>query len=228
MNHWSVAHVMTNGAISVQRDTPFREIVDILELHNINAVPVVDNADHVVGLVSSADLIPKIEFAGQRGPVPFERPRTRRGRAKSTGTAAGDVMTVPVVTVHRDTSVVQAARAMDEGHLKRLPVVDDTGRLVGIVSRGDLLKVFLRSDAQIRDEIVDDLLKRMWIAPSELDVRVEAAVVTLDGELEQRSLVDIVARLVRAVDGVVDVVNRMTFRSDDTVNPEARYYRNLV
>jgi len=220
MNHWSVAHVMTNGAISVQRDTPFREIVDILELHNINAVPVVDNADHVVGLVSSADLIPKIEFAGQRGPVPFERPRTRRGRAKSTGTAAGDVMTVPVVTVHRDTSVVQAARAMDEGHLKRLPVVDDTGRLVGMVTRRDLLRVFLRPDEQIRREIVEEVLDNLaGVAPAQLRIEVADGVVTMLGTVERRSLVPIVRRRIEHVDGVVDVVNHLGYAVDDTHLP---------
>jgi len=223
MTHWSVAHVMTSGAISVQRDTPFREIVDILELHNINAVPVVDDDDRVVGLVSSADLITKIEYAGRRGALPFDRPHTRRGRAKATGTAAGDVMTAPVVTVHRATSVVDAAKTMDEGHLKRLPVVDDTGRLVGMVTRRDLLRVFLRPDEQIRREIVEEVLDNLaGVAPAQLRIEVADGVVTMLGSVDRRSLVPIVRRLVEHVDGVVDVVNHLGYAVDDTHKPAVR------
>ena len=217
MSHWNVADVMTTGAISVQRDTPFREIVDILELHNINAVPVVDDADHVVGLVSSADLITKIEFAGHHSATPFERQRTRRARAKATGTAAGDVMSVPAVTVHRGTTLVGAAKLMDDGRLKRLPVIDDLGRLVGIVTRRDLLKVFLRPDDQIRCEIVDEVLDDLvGVEPAQIRIEVADGVVALLGEVDRRSLIPMVRRLVERVDGVVDVVSHLGYRVDDT------------
>lgn len=222
MSHWNVADVMTVGAISVQRDTPFRQIVDIMELHNINAVPVVDAADHVIGLVSSADLMSKIEYAGNHGRALFERQRVRTARVKSTGTAAGDLMTTPVVTVSARTSLVAAAKVMDEGRLKRLPVVDQDGRLVGMVTRRDLLKVFLRPDKQIRAEIVDEVLDGIaGVEPTQVTVDVGDGVVTLLGEVDRRSLLPVVRRLVERVDGVVDVVSHLTFAVDDTRQPPA-------
>ncbi len=222
MSHWNVADVMTVGAISVQRDTPFRQIVDIMELHNINAVPVVDAADHVIGLVSSADLMSKIEYAGNHGRALFERQRVRAARVKSTGTAAGDLMTTPVVTVSARTSLVAAAKVMDEGRLKRLPVVDQDGRLVGMVTRRDLLKVFLRPDKQIRAEIVDEVLDGIaGVEPTQVTVDVGDGVVTLLGEVDRRSLLPVVRRLVERVDGVVDVVSHLTFAVDDTRQPPA-------
>ncbi|HWB36878.1 MAG TPA: CBS domain-containing protein [Rugosimonospora sp.] len=222
MSHWNVADVMTVGAISVQRDTPFRQIVDIMELHNINAVPVVDAADHVIGLVSSADLMSKIEYAGNHGRALFERQRVRAARVKSTGTAAGDLMTTPVVTVSARTSLVAAAKVMDEGRLKRLPVVDQDGRLVGMVTRRDLLKVFLRPDKQIRAEIVDEVLDGIaGVEPTQVTVDVGDGVVTLLGEVDRRSLLPVVRRLVERVDGVVDVVSHLTYAVDDTRQPPA-------
>jgi osmotically-inducible protein OsmY len=117
---------------------------------------------------------------------------------------------------------------MDSAGVKRLPVVDQDGRLAGIVSRADLLKVYLRADSAIRDEIVRDLLSRLWISQSELTVEVEDGVVQVHGEVEQRSMVDIVVRLIRAIDGVVEVVQHVTYRIDDTKTSEPRYYRPLV
>jgi CBS-domain-containing membrane protein len=217
MSHWNVADVMTCGAVSVHRDTPFRQIVDIMELHNINAVPVVDDTDHVIGLVSSADLVTKIEYAGSHSHALMERQRTRRGKAKSIGTAAGDVMSAPAITVHSRTSLVGAAKLMDEGQLKRLPVVDDTGRLVGIVTRRDLLKVFLRPDGHIRGEIVDEVLDGIaGVEPAQITVEVADGVVTLLGEVYRRSLIPVVRRLIERVDGVVDVVSHLTYAVDDT------------
>jgi CBS domain-containing protein len=154
MGRWNVADVMTVGAISVNEDTPFKEIVDVLEVHSINAVPVVDGFSRVLGLVSSADLVPKIEFAGVSEHVhPFEGRRHRAAREKATATAAAELMTAPAVTVMPQTLLVEAAKLMESAQLKRLPVVDDLGRLVGMVTRGDLLKVFLRDDADIPMEL---------------------------------------------------------------------------
>ena len=222
MGQWRVADVMTVGAVSVARDTPFREIVDLLEEHGINAVPVVDPHRRVVGLVSSADLLATIEFAGDApGPRLFEARRVRASRAKSGGTAAGDVMTTPAITVDAQTPVVSAAKAMDRDGLKRLPVVDGDGVLVGMVTRRDLLKVFLRPDAQIRAEIVDEVLDDLvGVEPEQVTVSVDDGVVTLYGRLERRSLVPAVRRQVSRVDGVVDVISHLSWAVDDT-RPDA-------
>lgn len=218
MSRWNVADVMTIGAISVQEDTPFKEIVDLLEAHEINAVPVVDGFDRVVGVVSSADLVPKIEFAGDDDHLRlFESKHTRRARGKAHATAAGDLMNAPAITVMGSTSVVAAARVMETAELKRLPVVDDLGRLIGMVTRRDLLKVFLRTDEEIRHEIVGEALDNLvGIDSQHLRVEVDDGVVTLLGEVERRSLVDVVVRQVERVDGVVDVISHLSAEVDDT------------
>jgi CBS domain-containing protein len=225
MGRWNVADVMTIGAISVQEDTPFKEIVDLLEAHEINAVPVVDGFDRVVGVVSSADLVPKIEFAGDDEHLRlFENRHTRQARGKAHATAAGELMNAPAVTVMGTTSVVAAARIMETGELKRLPVVDDMGRLVGMVTRRDLLKVFLRTDGDIRREVVAEALHGLvGVEQSQLRVEVDDGVVTLLGEVERSSIVPALVRQIERVDGVVDVVSHLSAKVDDTGNQPNGY-----
>ncbi|WP_433221538.1 CBS domain-containing protein [Dactylosporangium sp. CS-047395] len=218
MARWNVADVMTIGAISVQEDTPFKEIVDLLEAHEINAVPVVDGFDRVVGVVSSADLVPKIEFAGVDDRLRvFEARHTRQARGKAHATAAGELMNAPAITVMSTTSLVAAARIMETETLKRLPVVDDAGRLIGMVTRRDLLKVFLRTDAEIRGEILAEALDGLvGVDPSQLRVEVDDGVVTLLGEVDRGSLVPSLVRQIERVDGVVDVVSHLSFDIDES------------
>ncbi|WP_238012307.1 CBS domain-containing protein [Dactylosporangium sp. AC04546] len=218
MSRWNVADVMTIGAVSVQADTPFKEIVDLLEAHEVNAVPVIDRFDRVVGVVSSADLTPKIEFAGddERFRL-FESRQTRQARGKAHATAAGELMNAPAVTVMSTTSLAAAARIMDSAQLKRLPVVDALGRLIGMVTRRDLLKVFLRSDAEIRREILAEAVDGLvGVDAASLRVEVDDGVVTLLGEVESASVVPSLVRQVERVDGVVDVVSHLSAVVDDT------------
>ncbi len=225
MGRWNVADVMTIGAISVQEDTPFKEIVDLLEAHEINAVPVVDAFDRVVGVVSSADLVPKIEFAGDDDHLRlFENRHTRQARGKAHATAAGELMNAPAVTVMSTTSVVAAARIMESDGLKRLPVVDDMGRLIGMVTRRDLLKVFLRTDEEIRREIVAEIAGGfVGIEGSQLRVEVDDGVVTLLGEVDRGSLVPALVRQIERIDGVVDVVSHLSFEVDDAAEQQKGY-----
>lgn len=229
MTHSKVADVMSPAVISVGTGTPFHDIAGTLAQHKISAVPVVDDFRRVVGVVSEADLLHKVEFAdGVDGSV-FSRAVHRNAIAKAGARTAEDLMTAPAVTVPAATSVVTAAKIMEAQHVKRLPVVDDLGRLVGIVSRGDLLKIFLRTDAEIRDEISIRVLRRLlWIDPASVSVTVDQGVVELDGIVEVKSLVDIAERLVHSVDGVTEVTNHLTYHTDDTNPSEARYYRPLV
>jgi CBS domain-containing protein len=217
MGPWKVADVMTVGATSVDEDAPFKQIVDILETHGFNAAPVVDRSGRVLGLVSSADLVAKIEFAGTEDQAHlFESRRHRAARDKATGTAAAELMTAPAVTVLPQTTLVEAAKIMESAELKRLPVVDDLGRLVGMVTRGDLLKVFLRDDKDIRREIRDDVLTDLvGVEPSHVHVEVDDGVVTLLGRLDRRSLIASTIRHIERVAGVVDVVSHLSFRTDD-------------
>jgi CBS-domain-containing membrane protein len=231
MRHHNVSALMSRDVATVREDTPFHEIAKVLADRRVSAVPVVDADRRVLGVVSEADLLHKVEFADDPGEGAgiLERRAHRLARHKATGQVAKDLMTEPAVTVPEGTTVVKAARLLESSGVKRMPVVNDLGRLVGIVSRGDLLKIYLRPDAEIRAEIVEQVLRRLlWIGSTEVSVRVNDGVVTVAGELDQRSLIDIVVRLVGAVDGVVEVEDKLTWRIDDTASTEAHFYRPLV
>lgn len=229
MQHRRVTAVMTTDVVSVREDTSFHEIAETLAARHISAVPVVDDGNHVIGIVSEADLLYKVEYAdGDEQHTLFERKAHRLGRYKAAASTAKDLMTTPVVTLATDINVVRAARVLAEAKVKRAPVVDDDGRLAGIVSRGDLLRVFLRSDLAIREEVIEDLSRKMWIGRGEVQVEVHDGVVALSGEVEQKSLVDIVVKLVHAVDGVVEVHAGLSYRIDDEKYSEAHYYRPTV
>jgi CBS domain-containing protein len=193
--------------------TPFKMLVRLIEENRIGAVPIVDAQGSPVGIVSESDLLLK-ENADPTSPLDLLR--QRRQREKADGVAAGDVMTSPVVTVGVDTPVAQAARVMRERNVRRLVVVDTRLRIAGIVSRSDLLKVFLRTDEDLRDEVLHKLLPA--VVPTEasgIDVDVESNVITLSGRVDRRTDVEILYRLARDVDGVVNVVNHLSFRWDD-------------
>jgi len=131
-------------------------------------------------------------------------------------------MTSPAVTVPPDATVVETARLMDRHRIKRLVVADADGRLAGIVTPRDLLRVYLRPDSQIRDEIVSEVLKSyLGTDPARVKVTVAAGVVTLDGEVENKSMIPLAVRMTHAVDGVVDVTGRRAFEVDDTHRPMA-------
>jgi CBS-domain-containing membrane protein len=208
---------MTCDVVTVDEDTPFKEITQLLADCRISAVPVLDSDGRVVGVVSEADLLRKEEYPeGPPGGWRFEGRRRRATRAKATGDTAVELMTAPAITVAPDASLAEAARLLHRHQIKRLPVLDPAGPLVGIVSRADLLKVFLRSDDQIAREVRQDVLRRaLWVDPDTIDVEVGDGVVTLTGQLERRSLIPITVSLVHGLAGVVDVVDRLGFEFDD-------------
>jgi CBS domain-containing protein len=218
MNRWKVSDVMTAPVVSVHEDASFKEIVELLADRRVSAVPVVDAVGRVLGVVSEADLLYKVELADRREVSRlFETRRRRTAREKAAADDAGYLMSAPAITITGDTTLVQAARLMDAEQVKRLPVVGPDGRLVGIVSRKDLLKMFLRSDAEIAEDVSNEVLRRaLWLAPHEVVAEVDDGVVTLRGELERRSLITIAIRLTRSIEGVVDVVDRLTYYLDDT------------
>ena len=217
MRTWQVQDVMTRNVASVREGTAYREIVDVLADRHVTAAPVVDETRRVLGVVSEADLMYKVEFQG--------RPRERRilpdrhrreARAKAGATLAADLMTAPPVTITPDATIVEAARLMDARGAKRLPVVDDLGRLVGIVTRGDLLKVHLRPDAGIRRDVVEEVLWRsLGVRDGVVDVTVQRGVVTLTGQVERRSTAQLAVRLARQVSGVDEVVDALGYAIDD-------------
>lgn len=228
MQHRSVQDVMTQEVVTAGPDTPFKEIAALFHRNDITAMPVVDEHGRPVGMVSEADLIRKAAVLPDvEGRTPG-RWLDAHDRARAEAETAGGLMTSPAVTAHAGWTVPEAARAMDRHKVKRLPVVDEAGRLVGIVSRRDLLQVFLRHDSAIREEINHDVLgQTLWLAPGDVQAAVQDGVVTLTGRLPRRSLIPITEQLCRAVDGVVAVHQTLDWTEDDTDVPveHPRAYR---
>ncbi|MXM64685.1 CBS domain-containing protein [Streptomyces sp. HUCO-GS316] len=216
MHHRTVAELMTRGVVRARRDMRFKEIVRLLAENDVTAVPVVDDLDRPVGVVSEADLLRKsADQADPSGRAPLPHLEAWE-RAKAEGSRAEELMSAPAVCARPEWSVVEAARMMESHHVKRLPVVDEADRLLGIVSRGDLLRIFLRRDDAIRDEITDDVLRRtMGLGPSEVTVDVREGQVGLGGSVEFGSLIPVIERLCRSVDGVVSVTGHIAHRTND-------------
>jgi CBS-domain-containing membrane protein len=206
-----VTDVMTVDLVAVEPSTPFKELARLLREHELSALPVVDEHQNLVGVVSESDLMLKHEH-GERSPG-WWRPRER---TKARGQTAAELMTAPAVTIEPEASLAQAARVMYRHEVKRLPVVDRRGTLLGIVSRTDLLKVFLRDDREIRDEVEEALFGPPgWAEPGTVRATVQDGVVTIEGQVERRSHVSVVLEIVAAVDGVVGVQSRLGYQVDD-------------
>ncbi|WP_369192915.1 CBS domain-containing protein [Streptomyces djakartensis] len=203
MNHQTVRDLMSDAVVRVQGGTPFKEIAHLLQEYDITAVPVVDAQNRPVGVVSEADLLFKM-WGGQDDDTGGSDGLSRAAKARATD-AAG-LMTAPAMCAKEDWSVVDAARLMAGRHIKRLLVVDDDGRLIGVVSRSDLLRVFLRTDQAIRTEIVEEILVgELGEAPSAVQVDVAHGHVVLSGHLSSPDAVPRLEELCRDVDGVVAV-----------------------
>lgn len=220
MKHRKIKNVMTTDVATVREDTPFKDIVRTLDQRDVSAVPVVDADRRVIGVVSNADLLPK---QGAQEPSESQSPmawfQSHWDRNRSLATTAGELMTSPARTIGPEDTVVDAAKLLDRHAVKRLPVVDQNGTLVGIVSRRDLLAVFLRKDEDIADEIAHEVFERNLdtvVRPATVTVEVHDGVVTLRGELERKTMIPIAETLTGRVDGVVDVHSDLTFSRDDT------------
>ncbi|WP_328404319.1 CBS domain-containing protein [Streptomyces sp. NBC_00390] len=221
MKHDMVGTVMTSDVVRATADTTFREIVHLLDDHRISGLPVVDGSQRVIGVISESGLLAHAAAAEDRQGAHHARWSSliRKGQDTDPGVmtlTACRLMTRPAVYAYAHESIAEAARIMARHGIERLPVVDEENRLVGIVTRRDLLKVFLRPDAEIRRVVVEDVLDRTcWIPPATIDVEVRDGVVTVSGQLGQRSEIPPVLRLIQQVDGVVSVVDRLTCRYEN-------------
>ena len=186
-----VRDVMTTEVVTAEPSTPFKEIAGLLAQHRISAVPVVDADRRVLGIVTEADLLLKQEHPDPKATVPLIWTRRhRQERAKAAAAVAGKLMTAPAVTAPPTATVTEAARRMHTARVKRLPVVDERGQLLGIVSRADLLKVFTRPDEAIRSEIIRDVIVGdFMMSASRFLIQVDDGVVVLEGKAERSSLI---------------------------------------
>jgi CBS domain-containing protein len=209
----TVKDVMTTQVVAVRRGATFKEMASTLRRYRVSAFPVVDDHEKVIGVVSEADLLAK-EALPDPGVMDGPLHHTADAR-KAEGLTAGDLMTHPAVTVRPDDSVGHAARLMYSLRIKRLPVVNAGGVLVGVVTRTDLLAVYDRPDEEIREEILDRVIVHEFLAdPGQFLVKVVDGVVTLQGSPETAALGRDIVGKVRHVAGVVAVRDRLSYPDD--------------
>jgi CBS domain-containing protein len=207
----TVNDVMTTTVVAVKQGASFKEMAALLRKYRVSAFPVLDDDQRVIGIVSGADLLAKAALNADRGGA-ITAMVHHNELTKADGVTAGDLMSSNVVTVKPDDTVEQGARLMYHLQVKRLPVVDAGGHLVGIVSRSDLLTVFDRPDEEIRAEIVDDvILHEFLIDPALFMVTVADGAVTVTGAPETADLGHRIVDKIRRVQGVVAVHDKLAY-----------------
>ena len=210
----TVKDVMTTSVVSVTKNASFRTMAAALREHRVSAFPVLNDDGKVIGVVSEADMLAKaaLDSEPQGMPGMIAGILRRREHEKARGTTAGELMTSPPVTVHPDDTLERAARLMYTRKVKRLPVVDENGHLVGIIGRADLLIMFDRSDEDIRREILDQVIRHdLNTDPAVFTVEVKEGIVTLEGVAETEEFGHEIVQQVRHVQGVVAVRDRLTY-----------------
>ena len=210
----TVKDVMTSRVISVRKDASFRAMTVALRDYRVSAFPVVDRDGKVIGVVSEADLLAKEALSSEPDGMPGMIAGLFRHKEhqKARGTTAADLMTTPAVTVTPDDTLERATRLMYTRKVKRLPVVDANGHLVGIVGRSDLLAVFDRPDEDIRREILDQVIRHdLHTDPSVFTVQVKDGIVTLEGTAETEDFGHDIVRRVRHIESVVAVRDRLSY-----------------
>jgi len=206
---WRVIDVMSADVITVDRNMSFHQVARVLAENDLSAVPVVSGGGHVLGMISEADLLRKEERFFSRLGSGLPR-RSHHERQQAEAITAEGLMTSPAVTIHPEAPLGEAARLMNGRRVRRLPVVSPAKELIGMVSRRDLLGVFLRPDDEIAAEISDDLLGVLPQGPVRVGVTVMDGEATLSGELPSADLIATAVKVAGEVDGVVAVVSRLT------------------
>ena len=208
----TVKEVMSTEVVAVRRGASYKEMAASLRQYRVSAFPVVDDDGKVIGVVSEADLLAREALADGQVPSAITGLLHHQQHVKADALTAGDLMTHPAVTVRPGDTVEHAARMMYTLQVKRLPVVDAGGYLIGIVSRSDLLAVFDRSDKDILKEITDDIMLNEFLSdPQAMHVTVENGVVTLSGVPETRSVGQEIVQQARHAWGVVAVRDRLDY-----------------
>ncbi len=217
-----VRDVMVTAVVVAHEGALFKEIVDALIRNRVSAVPVIDAQRRVLGVVSEADLLLRVSRAHLAMPRGHHLSGRGEERGKLHAATARELMTSPAVVISPRAGIADAAWQAAHARVRRLPVVTDDGVLVGIVTRSDLLRTFLRDDEQIREDILQNLLIGAFdMDPSRIVVAVDEGVVTLSGKLERSSVAVAIVDAVSGVSGVVDVVDALTYAVGDAPLPAA-------
>jgi CBS domain-containing protein len=218
----TVKDAMTTRVVWVKKNAPYRGMAAALRKQRVSAFPVLDDDGKVIGVVSEADMLAKEALGSEPEGMPgrIAGLLRRREYEKARGTTAGDLMTSPAVTVTPDDTIERAAQLMYTRKVKRLPVVDGNGHLVGIISRADVLSVFERPDKDIREEILDQVFRRDLLTdPQPFDITVKDGIVTLAGVVETNEFGHEIVQRVRHVQGVVAVRDRLAYPHAESPGP---------
>lgn len=218
-----IQDLMTTDAVTVREGTSLKEAARLMAGKGISGLPVVDAEDRLVGIVTEADFVERTSHKERAGLVKMLFDRDSR---RLTADSVGGAMTRKVLCIEPDATHAQAARVMEQGKVKRLPVVDEDGRLVGIVSRSDILSVFARPDEAIEEEIRHRIIGQVLaLEPDTVSVEVDEGRVRLEGTVPARTEANLLAGLVPGVDGVISVESSVRYLVDDTARAEeARPY----
>jgi len=225
-----VQEIMTTDVLTIGPEAPLKDVARILVEHRVSGIPVCDIERRVLGVVSEGDILYKAQSRdGRGGPLAWLLDSgSASAAAKAAARTVDEAMTSPAITISPFRSVDEAARLMIEHGVNRLPVVAGE-ELVGIVTRADLVRAFTRSDAAIRNEIVEELLERtLWLEPGSVQVGVVAGHVRLAGRLQTRSDASLLERLVARVAGVVSIESELGWVVDDSTRKGRRALAHMV
>jgi len=218
-----VKDVMSTHVVAVRQDATYKEMAARLHEHRVSAFPVLDDDNKVIGVVSEADLLTKEALEGEL-PGVFHTLTRPHETVKAAALTAGGLMTRPAVTIGPDETVTHAARLMYSKRVKRLPVTDEDGKLIGIVSRADVLSVYGRPDADIRHEITEDLILKMYLCDSaHFTVTVKDGIVTLEGMPERLEVGRDIVESAKHVVGVVAVRDRLSYPPAEHYTPNPMF-----
>ncbi|MCH8130097.1 MAG: CBS domain-containing protein [Acidobacteria bacterium] len=198
----NVVDLMTTEVIAVSRDTGLREAARLMFRNRVSGLPITQQDGTLIGIITEADFL-RLEVERQEG-------------ARDQVVTVGEVMSIGVVTIRPEMEIYEAAKIMAVQEVKRLPVVDDDNRLLGVISRADIVSIFTRPDDVIEDEIREDLLRRvLFIDPDDLGVSVTNGVVALSGEVGTRAEASMLEELTNRLDGVFGVETNLTWLHAD-------------
>jgi CBS domain-containing protein len=215
-----VRELMTKDAIAVTTDTPLRRVVELMTEHHVHGLPVTAGDGTVVGVITECNLVARADAGGECEKRPAPRSGKPDVRSRPGALVAGELMTSPAFVVDENDEVGTAARLMSRHGLGRLPVTS-MGKLCGILSRSDVLRVFLRADEDIKTEIERDVLcNRVLDTAHDVRVEVQDGVVSLHGTVARRSTADVIRFHVMRLDGVVRVVDHLLHGADDVTARE--------